>query len=208
VASLGRDGGYEAVNRAFGDPPHSTEQIIHPEKYLTHEEPVDVSLPDLAAALGPGWTLLRSDVLGELDVRILLEQFGDPVTAAKGSEGWGGDRYAFLENAAGQDALLISTAWDSEGDAGEFFDLYADTVRRRYGARASRTADSPARIAWATPNGALLLQRWGPRVGVAIASDDRTANSLIAAISPAPPAQPTPSPTPTGPVPAPVQVPR
>src|SRR5205814_2053342 len=123
----------DAVNAAFSSPPRSTEQIIHPEKYLAREQPIEVALPDLAAALGPGWTQLRSDVLGELDLRILLEQFIDPAVAAKGAEGWGGDRFSLLESTNGQLALLISTVWDSDDEAGEFFNDFVETVGRRYG---------------------------------------------------------------------------
>ena len=39
----------------FDDPPASTEQILHPDKYLAHEAPRKVDLPDLRPALGPGW---------------------------------------------------------------------------------------------------------------------------------------------------------
>jgi hypothetical protein len=182
VARLWRQGGFQAVNDAFGDPPRSTAQIIHPEKYLAHQQPTEVALPDLAAALGPGWTQLRSDVLGELDVRILLEQFLDRAVADKGAEGWGGDRYALLENATGLDAVVISTIWDSDGEAGEFYNDYADTVGRRYGARARRVEDVPSRLVWATPNGSLLLQKWGPRLAIIMAPDAATMNLLVAAV--------------------------
>lgn len=156
-------GRYDRLDAALLDPPSSTAQVIHPEKYLAHQEPIDVSLPDLAAVLGPEWRELRSDVLGELELRIVLEQFSDPYVAAKGAEGWTGDRFSLLESATGEQALLISTAWDGEGEAGEFFNLYAGTVRARYGRRAPRTEDVPSKVVWATPNGALLLQNGGRR---------------------------------------------
>jgi hypothetical protein len=202
------EGGFELVNSAFRDPPRSTEQIIHPEKYLDREQPIAVSLPNLASAVGPDWTQLRSDVLGELDVRILLEQFSEPGVAALGAEGWGGDRFALLENAAGQNALVMSTIWDSEEEAGEFFNQYVGTVGRRYGRRATRAEDVPSRIVWETPNGSLLVQKWGSGVVIIMAPDLPVMNRLLAAISPAatPPAQPAPMAP--APMPAPVQVPR
>jgi hypothetical protein len=204
VLRLWAEGGFEAVNAAFQRPPSSSEQIIHPEKYLASEEPIEVSLPDLPAVLGSGWTQLRTDVLGELDMRILLEQFSDPGAAARGAEGWAGDRFAFLENAAGQNALVLSTVWDDADEAGEFFNHFVGTVGRRYGARARRLDDAPSRILWSTPNGSQLLQKWGPRVVIIMAPDMQTTGALLAAIAPGAPA-PAPSP---GPVPAPVQLPR
>jgi hypothetical protein len=208
VLRLWLEGGFELVNSTFRDPPRSTEQIIHPEKYLDREQPIVVSLPNLAGALGPDWTQLRSDVLGELDLRILLEQFSEPAVAATGAEGWGGDRFALLENAAGQNALVMSTVWDSEEEAGEFFNQYVATVGRRYGRRATRAEDVPSRIIWATPNGSLLVQKWGPRVVIIMAPDIPVMNSLLSAISPAAAPPPQPAPTAPAPMPAPVQVPR
>jgi hypothetical protein len=53
VHALRRGGGWEAVNRAWGDPPATTEQIIHIDKWLSHEPPMKVD-PQTFAALGAG----------------------------------------------------------------------------------------------------------------------------------------------------------
>ena len=196
---LWQEGGYGALNQAFADPPVSTEQILHPEKYLVREQPVEVQLPDLAAGLGPGWTQLRSDVLGELDLRILLQQFTDPALAERGADGWGGDRFALLESGTGETALMVNTVWDDEGQAGEFFNAYVEAVRHRYGGRAQKTVDAASRLLWTTPNGSLLLQKAGPEVTLAMAPNDAILNRLMAAL-----AEGTPAPA----SPAPVQVPR
>ena len=58
--------GFETVNELYQHPPQSTEQVLHPEKYLEGEGPRTVSLPDLASALGDGWRQRDSGVLGEL----------------------------------------------------------------------------------------------------------------------------------------------
>ena len=36
-------GGWDAVNAAFANPPASTEQVLHPEKYASREAPIDVT---------------------------------------------------------------------------------------------------------------------------------------------------------------------
>ena len=201
---LWQRGGFEALNAAFRDPPRSTEQIIHPAKYLAREQPIAVELPDLAAALGPGWSLLRSDVLGELDYRILLQQFVGEAAAQRGAAGWGGDRFVLLESATGDLALVLSTVWDSDSETTEFVDHYRELVRSRYGRRAVATQETPSRLVWNTPNGPLLLQRSGTRVGIVMAPNERVLNTLAAALDPSapPPAQPG---TPQAP---PAQVPR
>jgi hypothetical protein len=180
---LYQEGGFEAVNRAFRDPPTSTEQILHPEKYLAREEPTEVRLPDLAVALGPGWRQLRSDVLGELDFRILLQQFSSPDNAALGAAGWAGDRFMLLENQQGMNVLVIDSLWDTNDEAGEFFNHYVATVNRRYGRRATRSQDAPSTITWATPNGAMSIQKWGPRVAIVMAPEVSQLQTVAAALT-------------------------
>jgi hypothetical protein len=171
------------INRALEQPPSSTEQILHPEKYLAREEPTEVRLPDLAVALGPGWRQLRSDVLGELDFRILLQQFSSPDNAALGAAGWAGDRFMLLENQQGMNVLVIDSLWDTNDEAGEFFNHYVATVNRRYGRRATRSQDAPSTITWATPNGAMSIQKWGPRVAIVMAPEVSQLQTVAAALT-------------------------
>ena len=115
-------GGYAAVDAAFRDPPDSTEQILHPAKYLTREAPIAVSVPaKIASALGPGWSIAIEDTLGEEVLRIWLEQVLSTPDAATAAAGWGGDRLVLLRGPNGALALGLRTAWDTPADADEFF---------------------------------------------------------------------------------------
>jgi hypothetical protein len=115
-------GSYGAVNAAFARPPNSTEQILHPEKYVAAEAPVVVKLPaDLAKTMGSGWMVGPQDTLGEFSLRIWLQQGGvSPAVATAAAAGWGGDRLVLLEGPDGTDAVAIETTWDSPADAAEF----------------------------------------------------------------------------------------
>ncbi len=116
-------GGWAAVDALYKDPPASTEQILHPDKY-PNDRPVDVTLPgDLAAKLGPGWSRTIQDTLGELQLRVWLESAGGPAwkaTADTAAAGWGGDRVELLRGPGGAWALILRTVWDTERDAHEF----------------------------------------------------------------------------------------
>jgi hypothetical protein len=123
VDGLLAQGGHAAVDDAYGDLPASTEQIIHPEKYLAREAPVGVTLPaDLAARFGTGWTLDAQDTLGELQLRVWLREgrvAGDVARVA--ADGWGGDRIALLAAPGGAgDVVVLVTDWDSATDARDF----------------------------------------------------------------------------------------
>jgi hypothetical protein len=52
--TLYKQSGWNGVSQAFTDLPQSTEQILHPDKYLAHEAPVKITLPDLTNLLNAG----------------------------------------------------------------------------------------------------------------------------------------------------------
>jgi hypothetical protein len=131
VAALSATAGNAGVDSAFGDPPQSTRQVLHPDAYAAHEGPVEVDLPDLSTALGGGWRQAASNVLGALDLQILIEQYADHPAAVAATAGWGGDRWALLDR-AGQSALVLRTTWDSDTAARAFYDAFTRGLLRRF----------------------------------------------------------------------------
>jgi uncharacterized membrane protein len=104
-------GGAEAMKAAWQRPPDSTEQVLHPAKYLAGEEPLDVH-PRIRPPRGA--RLLAEGVLGELLLRTLVEQ-----DAERAAAGWGGDGFA-LWDVSGATVLAWRSEWDTPADAGEF----------------------------------------------------------------------------------------
>jgi hypothetical protein len=144
---------FEAVNKVFAAPPSSTEQIMHPEKYLdTRDDPLPVTVPPLTSTLGTGWTYEHGASIGEFSLQRLLayNYSDDPEQEAAG---WGGGRYDLYTK--GEDALLTTaTRWDTPEDAVEFHeallvtfldyehegDIYDDRLGRFF--TASRDGDT------------------------------------------------------------------
>ncbi len=91
VNALRRRGGWEAVNRAWAQPPATSEQIMHLDKWLAREPPLLVAAPTFAT-LGSGWSVADEDSEGELGTRVAFEEWVDATRAANASAGWGGDR--------------------------------------------------------------------------------------------------------------------
>jgi hypothetical protein len=117
VAGQQRTGGWTVIDQAFSNPPDSTEQILHPDKWAAREAPIKVDLPaDLATRMGKGWTADLEDTWGEEQIQIWL----GGVAQAAAAEGWGGDRIALLKGPSGAWAVAWHTVWDSTADAGEF----------------------------------------------------------------------------------------
>ncbi|MDX1599913.1 MAG: hypothetical protein R3191_00205 [Anaerolineales bacterium] len=120
-------GNWARVDRVYEDLPDSTEQILHPQKYLQQEPPVEVQLVDLSPTLGEGWRVVEQDTLGEWTTFLLLAYGADipsqieiPV-AEQAAAGWGGDRYAVYFHGGTQQTILVARwAWDTSTDGVEF----------------------------------------------------------------------------------------
>jgi hypothetical protein len=124
--------GWDAVAGLYTDPPRSSEQILHPEKYLRRDNPVSIEFPDLAAeSVLAGWKVLDSNVVGEFQWRLILGEFGAGPRAAAVAAGWDGDRYAVLEN-DGRLLLLVLSTWDSPTEAIEFAEGYTALLGEKY----------------------------------------------------------------------------
>lgn len=180
VADHFRQGGWEAVARLWADPPESTEQVLHPERYRAGDRPITVGMPGLRDALGPGWRMMEENTLGELDWRVLFEQYADAATADRAGTGWGGDRFQLLRrDEGGALVLAMRTAWDSEADAVEFFESYQKVAARRHGADLQILADSPS--TWhgrATPWSHRLTRR-GSQVVLVVDTDPAAGSTAL-----------------------------
>jgi hypothetical protein len=134
-----QNGYWAAVNKVYNNLPVSTEQILHPEKYLAGELPVAMVVPNLQPALGERWTLIGSDSLGEYMTYLLLSYGADnlaEIPAATGlsaSAGWGGDHYVVYASSAGDQTVLAAEwAWDTNNDEAEFLSAMRDYLNKRF----------------------------------------------------------------------------
>jgi hypothetical protein len=119
------------IDHAFRDPPQSTEQILHPEKYwdpARRDPPRAVSFADLSEVLGGGFRQAGEGTLGELTLGLLTGvDPGDPTAPDRALErwtnaaasGWGGDRWHLYRDGE-RTVVVAATVWDSERDAREF----------------------------------------------------------------------------------------
>jgi hypothetical protein len=147
VEYLHQRGNWAEVNRAYANLPASTEQILHPEKYLAGEQPIEVSAPPLTDTLGAGWHLIDDDVLGEWTTYLILRAGADVAAQLKDSDaltasrGWGGDRYqVYYNETLSQTVLAVEWAWDTSRDAAEFKQAMLTYLNERFrGAKLDRS---------------------------------------------------------------------
>jgi hypothetical protein len=182
VLSIYEDGGWDAVNSIYDNPPKSMEQIMHPEKYTAGDNPIVVGLPDLEALLGGSWDQKEAGALGEFDLKHMLEAFIEPSEATtEATAGWGGDSFAYLRDDNGDKVLVVHSVWDSVIDAQEFFDIYADN-------RADDTwlwaVDGLYKKGWRAGDMITYLEISGDDVLLIVAPDASVADTVADAILP------------------------
>jgi hypothetical protein len=125
------EGGWPNVNRAFDDLPTSTEQVLHPEKYLGQRDwPQELQLPESPV---DGWNPILQDSLGEFVIQIHLDEFlDDPERAANAAAGWDGDRIGLWQDGQGRWLVLWQTVWDNSDEAAEFEQAYQALIPARF----------------------------------------------------------------------------
>jgi hypothetical protein len=134
VIAISEEDGWDTVNAAYDNPPTTSEQILHPEKYLAGEGALDVSLSDLSGTLDTGWVEDWSTTLGEFYLRKMLDTQLSSADAAAGAAGWGGDHLrVYHESDSGAIAFALKIAWDSDAERDEFATLFEGYGDGRYG---------------------------------------------------------------------------
>jgi hypothetical protein len=127
-------------------PPDSTEQILHPERYLRVDRPERVRLR-AGRVLGGRWTRVRAGTWGEYATRELLADGGGGGAEAAAA-GWGGDRWELWRSrpllgsgcrapCRAADVLVLRWRWDTPRDQREFaarLRVWSASVRERLGA--------------------------------------------------------------------------
>jgi hypothetical protein len=180
VQSLFDQGGWQAVDKAFLNPPVSTEQILHPERY-PDDKPIPVSLPDLLPTLGSGWHTADHGTVGEWYLYLILAKGTDKSTrlpdqtARAAAKGWGGDAYAFYSGPTGN-AFVTVARWDTPKDAGEFSQAFNRYGSARWGKSSSSIQGTTT---WNKAESFVQFTLQGNTITWIMAPDQATAQSIF-----------------------------
>ena len=176
------DGSWDLVDFAYeGRPPETTEQILHPEKFLDNEGALRVPKP---ADAGRGWVEADSGTVGEFFTRELLRLDATETGADEAAAGWGGDRYRFFwrEDAPRECSdtcrvdSAMATVWrgDDVGEAAELKTALEDYVER------ALEGEEAGSGVWELDEGWASVEGSGDVVSLALAPSKRLAQRLAA----------------------------
>ncbi len=126
IQALYDNGGWETINRAYKNPPNSTEQILHPDKYFAAELPMRVAE---VAPLEGNWTKTWGAQYGEFFILNMLSTNLTLSEAQKAAAGWGADKLSYYTNHQDQYLITWNTKWDTYNDSGEFFLAFNNYMR-------------------------------------------------------------------------------
>jgi hypothetical protein len=173
------EGGWASVDALYENPPTSTEQILHPDRFK-HDPPILFEAPDLLDVFGEGWRELDRGVLGEWRTLLLLEEQLPSPQAELAAEGWGGDYYvAFHRDSNGQSALILLLQWDTIRDSHEFTTAFREYGNLRFGDALSSNA---MMAQWRGPHGFAHFERQSNQTLFILAPDDELAQQLYQSI--------------------------
>ena len=175
VSAVHDEGGFAAVDAAYRQPPASSEEILHPDRYVPGKSWDRPSVPDLAAATG--CTAVDSSTIGEFDMSQILDQHLAASEARTGAAGWNGDFYRLVRCGT---AVGMVDRWraDTPADLPELADALGRWAAEWSGS--DRAPDGDGRFSG--PDGSGRIIRSADRVDLVIADDASTSDRLAAAV--------------------------
>jgi hypothetical protein len=158
VQALRKRGGWTEVNAAWTSVSLTTEQILHPDKWVTREPALVVPQPTIQA-LGASAMVVASDMRGELGLRLVLGAAVPPLAAKSGAEGWGGDALVLVRT--GRDMAL---AWRIRFDDEPLARAAYVTIAQAFSARACHVSRESRDVLVLVGPAAETCTRWSKEI--------------------------------------------
>ena len=189
-AILVKAGKQAAFAGVLANPPSSSFEIMHPEAYMAHAPVPVVRLPDIHPLLDPEYTPYDVGVMGEIDVRILVELFGGREMANALAPAWNGGMYYAAQRKSAVTAaekestaslgLIYYSRWKNRDSARSFMRVYADQISRKYSNVVERKKDEAdeRELVYSTNEGDVLISLSGTGVFVGEGFDLALARKL------------------------------
>ncbi len=147
----------DAFIRVLRKPPVSTRQVLHPEVWVEGEPVAQPALPALSRS--KDFKPLAGGTLGELDLRILLEQFISQDDARALSPAWRGGAYEIAETKKGARPLLRwSLQLASDDLASKVIEMWARMIEKKAG-KTEFTIRTQDRLEGVNQDGSFLVVR-------------------------------------------------
>jgi hypothetical protein len=171
VEAVRRQRGERGVDELFTNPPVSSEQIIHLDKYYSSELPREVTF-DTTPFQRNGWQETVSTALGEIGIRGVLMAGVTQKIASAAAAGWGGDRAVLFQKDGSAPLFVWRIVWDKVSDALEFQAAYKE-LKAREGENVTAISElkDAAEIRWQKDGHSTILKRSGDLIEIVRGTD-------------------------------------
>lgn len=153
--------GEAAFSEPFTAAPASTQQILHPEKYLENVRPAQVKLPEFP---DPQYEHLTDGEIGEFDHAVLLRQHAGEQLSKELAPEWRGGFFKMLERKRdAKQVLLYASEWSGPDAARRFFSAYRKVLDGKWKKMAVKTSTA-AELSGTGDDGAFTVRLEGAKV--------------------------------------------
>jgi hypothetical protein len=168
---------WSRVNAIYEQPPVSTEQILHPQRYFDGDQPVHLQFE--VASLLDAYDPIYDTVLGEYQMRLMIEEHLVDDNAPKESvrtgilralEGWDGDRLLAFEDDDGNVVTTHVSVWDTIEDARQYYRAANEMTQVRFPDASASTASGEHgqsmcyRTSGKSQGERIYIEQWGDLV--------------------------------------------
>ena len=150
--------GKAAFAEVFTHPPANSSQIIHPDRYFSHEKPSEPALPKLDQQSRE----VTDGSMGEFDHQILLQQYLGASKATELAPHLRAGHFKIV-TPKGRDpkpVLLYAAEWDSPQSTSDYFDAYRKILKAKW-QHCEFTIEKPTVLAGTGDNGMFVVWRMG-----------------------------------------------
>jgi hypothetical protein len=168
-------------------PPATSYEIMNPHAYERGAKIPLLTMPDVHGLLDADYAPYDVGVMGELDVRMLIELFGGPQMAAALTPAWDGGIYYAVQKKSAADknstssiGLLYLSQWKTPEAAEAFAKMYARQLGQQYSGviRDTQAESEPSEQIYKTSQGPVLISTQGNLVFVSESFDLPLARKL------------------------------
>lgn len=130
--------GWMEVEKLYRNPPQTTEQVMHPKKFLPEPDlPRDTEIlaKQFFGKADSKEKEIATNILGEFTTYLFLRQHLNEEQSRKAAEGWDGDLITLTEKPgeAPMENLRMTFCWDSIQEAEEFLEAFKSYLVNRFG---------------------------------------------------------------------------
>ena len=174
----------ELITSFYQNLPSTTEQILHPEKYIEGEQEIEVNDIQLNTILDGDWREVINEPIGEWFTYQILSSGVDENARISTEQaqlavaGWGGDRtQIFYNDNTYPFGVSAYWTWDSVVDADEFYSTLTEYANSRY--EDSTQIEIEGADCWQTDSQTICIAIESSDVIWLIAPDSTVMDSLL-----------------------------